>query len=107
MAASRLGAARGIALVCLLRHANNGIALPGTLFGAELMRRRKPGRFVMLMLGVFTVFAIVQSVLLTSPKGYMAVAHFSTTSVWKTLQAMQSRCRMRGKTDSARQYKVD
>jgi hypothetical protein len=82
-----------------------GIALPGTLFGAELMRRRKPGRFVMLVLGVFAVFAIVQSAHFA--QGYMAVAHFSTTSVWKTLRAMQSRCRMRGKTDSARQHKVD
>jgi 4-amino-4-deoxy-L-arabinose transferase-like glycosyltransferase len=58
-----------------------GIALPGALLGAELMRRRKPGRFVVLVLGVFAGFAIVQSVLLTSPRGYMAVAHFSTTSV--------------------------
>ena len=58
-----------------------GIALPGALLGAELMRRRKPGRFVVLVLGVFAGFAIVQAVLLTSPRGYMAVAHFSTTSV--------------------------
>ena len=58
-----------------------GIALPGALLGAELMRQRKPGRFVMLVLGVFAGFAMVQSVLLTSPRGYMAVAHFSTTSV--------------------------
>jgi len=58
-----------------------GIALPGALLGAELMRQRKPGRFVMLVLGVFAGFAMVQSVLLTSPSGYMAVAHFSTTSV--------------------------
>lgn len=57
-----------------------GIALPGALLGAELMRRRKPGRFVMLALGVFAGFAMVQSVLLTSPRGYIAVAHFSTTS---------------------------
>jgi hypothetical protein len=54
-----------------------GIALPGALLGAELIRRRKPGRFVMLVLGVFASFAIVQSVLLTSPRGYMAVAHVS------------------------------
>jgi hypothetical protein len=33
------------------------------------------------VLGVFAGFAIVQSVLLTSPRGYMAVARFSTTSV--------------------------
>ena len=58
-----------------------GIALPGALLGAELMRQRKPGRFVVLVLGVFAGFAMVQSVLLTSPRGYMAVAHFSTTSV--------------------------
>jgi hypothetical protein len=58
-----------------------GIALPGALLGAELMRQRTPGRFVMLVLGVFAGFAIVQSVLLTSPRGYMAVARFSTTSV--------------------------
>lgn len=58
-----------------------GIALPGALLGAELMRRRKPGRFVMLVLGVFAGFAMAQSVLLTSPRGYMAVAHFSTTLV--------------------------
>ena len=57
-----------------------GIALPGALLGAELMRRRKPERFVVLVLGVFASFAIVQSVVLTSPRGYMAVAHFSTTS---------------------------
>jgi hypothetical protein len=58
-----------------------GIALPGGLLGAELIRRRKPGRFVMLVLGVFAGLAIVQSLLFTSPRGYMAVAHFSTTSV--------------------------
>ena len=58
-----------------------GIALPGALLGAELMRRRKPGRFVVLVLGVFAGFAMVQSVLLTSPTGYIAAARFSTTSV--------------------------
>jgi hypothetical protein len=58
-----------------------GIALPGALLCAQLMRQRKPGRFVMLVLGVFAGFTMVQSVLLTSPRGYMAVAHFSTTSV--------------------------
>ena len=58
-----------------------GIALPGALLGAELIRRRKPGRFVVLVLGGFTGFAMVQSVLLTSPRGYMAVAHFSTMLV--------------------------
>jgi 4-amino-4-deoxy-L-arabinose transferase-like glycosyltransferase len=58
-----------------------GIALPGALLCAQLMRQRKPARFVMLVLGVFAGFTMVQSVLLTSPRGYMAVAHFSTTSV--------------------------
>jgi hypothetical protein len=58
-----------------------GIVLPGALLGAEWMRQRKPSRFVVLVLGVFVGFVILQSVLLSSPRGYIAIAHFSAQSV--------------------------
>jgi 4-amino-4-deoxy-L-arabinose transferase-like glycosyltransferase len=78
--------ANWVLLAALLLYASYGtrtigIALAGALLGAEWIRRGKPGRFVMLVLGVFAGFVIAQSVLLTSPKGYMAVAHFSASSM--------------------------
>ncbi|PYX42986.1 MAG: hypothetical protein DMG81_00545 [Acidobacteria bacterium] len=58
-----------------------GIALCGALIAAELLSLRKPTRFLMLVLGVVAGLVILQSVLLTSPTGYAAVAHFSVRSM--------------------------
>ena len=58
-----------------------GIALPGALLGAELMKHRKLTRYVVVVLGVVAGLVILQSLLLTSPKGYMEAAHFSARSV--------------------------
>lgn len=86
----RWGQAGWVLLAALLLYASYGtrtigIALSGALLGAEWMRRRKPSRFVVLVLGVFLGFVILQSVLLTSPRGYMAVAHFSAQSMLENL----------------------
>jgi hypothetical protein len=58
-----------------------GVALSGALIGAELVRHRKPTRFLVLALAVVAGLAILQAVLLTSPKGYVEAAHFSVRSV--------------------------
>ncbi len=58
-----------------------GIALVGALIGGELWKHRRPTRFLVLVLGLFAGFAVLQSVLLTSPTGYMALAHFSARAL--------------------------
>jgi hypothetical protein len=58
-----------------------GIALVGALIGGELWKHRRPTRFLVLALGVFAGFAVLQSVLLTSPSGYIALAHFSARAL--------------------------
>ncbi len=62
-----------------------GIALSGALIGAELVRHRKLTRYLVLVLGVVAGLVILQSLLLTSPRGYMEAAHFSARSVPENL----------------------
>jgi len=58
-----------------------GISLCGALVAAELLRWRKPTHLFLLVLGVAAGLITLQSVLLTSPTGYAAVAHFSGRSM--------------------------
>ena len=64
-----------------------GIALSGALIGAELVRHRKPARYQVLVLGVVAGQVILQSLLLTSPKGYMEAAHFSARSLRENVES--------------------
>lgn len=52
---------------------------------AELMKFRRPSRFALLVLGLLAAFIILQAVLITSPKGYLSVAHISARSVFGNL----------------------
>jgi hypothetical protein len=77
-------------LVAILLYASYGtrtiaIALPIAMVLAELMKFRRPSRFALLVLGLLAAFIILQAVLITSPKGYLSVAHISARSVFGNL----------------------
>jgi hypothetical protein len=58
-----------------------GIALAFALVAADLAKFRRPSRFLFSVLGFTGVLVAVQTLLLTSPKGYVSAFHFSLHTV--------------------------
>jgi hypothetical protein len=58
-----------------------GIVLVVALIAADLARFRRPSRFLFCVLALTGVFVAVQTLLLTSPKGYVSAFHFSVHTV--------------------------
>lgn len=57
-----------------------GIALPMAFAIAELQARRRLGRFALLTLSLVAACILIQAALLTSPTGYVSVAHVTMRS---------------------------
>lgn len=58
-----------------------GIALPAALACAEFARYGRPTRFLILTLALLAPCIALQAVLLTSPAGYVNMAHFSAAAL--------------------------
>jgi hypothetical protein len=58
-----------------------GVALVFALVASDLARFRKPSRFLFSVLGFTGVLVAAQTMLLTSPKGYVSAFHFSLQTV--------------------------
>lgn len=58
-----------------------GIALIFALIAADLAKFRRPSRFLLCTLALTGAFVGAQTLLLTSPKGYMSAFHFSLHTV--------------------------
>jgi hypothetical protein len=58
-----------------------GIALVFALVASDLAKFRKPSRFLFSVLGITSLLVAVQTLLLTSPKGYVSAFHFSPQTV--------------------------
>jgi hypothetical protein len=58
-----------------------GIALVFALIAADLLKFRRPSRFLICVIALVGVFIAVQTPLLTSPKGYVSAFHFSLHTV--------------------------
>jgi hypothetical protein len=57
-----------------------GIALPAAMALADLARFKRPSRFLILVLCWLAVFVGIQTAWISSPKGYLSVAHVSFSS---------------------------
>jgi hypothetical protein len=58
-----------------------GIALAAAFALADVVRFKRPSRFLILVLGLLAIFIVAQSAFVSSPKGYLSVAHVSLASV--------------------------
>ena len=58
-----------------------GVALALALVASDLAKFRRPSRFLLSVLGFTGVLVAVQTLLLTSPKGYVSAFHFSLQTV--------------------------
>jgi hypothetical protein len=58
-----------------------GIALVVGLIAADLIKFRRPSRFLLVMLTMTGVLIGVQTLLLASPKGYVSAFHFSLNTI--------------------------
>jgi hypothetical protein len=58
-----------------------GIALPAAMVCTDLTRFKRPSRFLILSLCFLAVLIGFQTLLISSPKGYVSAAHFSAVSI--------------------------
>jgi hypothetical protein len=73
-------------VVAILLYATYGtrtirIALPVAMFCADLARFKRPSRFLILSLCFLAALIGFQTLLMSSPKGYLSAAHFSVVSI--------------------------
>ena len=80
---SRLGNALLVSalLYCAYGTRTIGIALVFALIAADLAKFRRPSRFLFCVLALTGLFIGAQTLLLTSPKGYVSAFHFSLHTV--------------------------
>ena len=70
-----------VLLYCTYGTRTIGLALLLALVAADLARFRRPSRFLLCVLSLTGLFIAAQTILLTSPKGYVSAFHFS----WQTV----------------------
>jgi hypothetical protein len=68
-------------LYCAYGTRTIGIALVFALIAADLSKFRKPSRFLFCVIALVGVFIGAQTLLLTSPKGYVSAFHFSLHTI--------------------------
>ncbi len=73
-----------------------GIALAIAMVAADLARFRRPSRFVTIVLALLATSMVLQAVAITSPKGYLSVAHISAGSIlnnlWSYTKSLSHAC---------------
>ncbi len=70
-----------VLLYCAYGTRTVGIALVFALIAADLAKFRRPSRFLLCVLALTGIFIGAQTLLFTSPKGYIDAFHFSPRSV--------------------------
>jgi hypothetical protein len=82
-----VGSALGVSvlLYCAYGTRTIGFVLIVALIAADLMKFRRPSRFLLCVLALTGMFIAVQTLLLVSPKGYASAFHFSLHTVTTNL----------------------